>query len=154
MARSQLLISSGVGARPSPYVGDCAPAIACKTAPSAAISAHRILYAPIGHNPPALDGVEVVTPVRAARFHQVVEHGLHITAFVGATGLEDHFAPVPLPPQAKTRKSDGQHWGLQRSVLQAAAAIHGDFDPANRAASGPCESGDFVKTGTLQFLSA
>src|SRR5690348_8975521 len=145
---SQFRISSALGARPNPYVGDCAPAIACTATHSEANSANRILDAPVSRNPPTLDGVEVVAPVRAARFHQIVQNRLHVPAFVGAAGLKNHFPTVPFPAKAKASKGDGEHRRLQRSILPGAAAIHGDFDAANRATAGPGKSGNLVEAGT------
>jgi hypothetical protein len=67
---SQARTSSAVGARPTPNVGDCADK-AAPTATIIAIKAKRatlrqaIVHAPIGRDPPRLDGVVVARDAEA-----------------------------------------------------------------------------------------
>src|SRR5216683_128858 len=76
---------------------------------------------------PANDAVEHFAEVGAAYCDQLGASGLNVAGLVGRPALEDRFAPIPVPREAKSRVADRQHRLLQRRVAPGFTAIGAHF---------------------------
>src|SRR6266849_10330165 len=139
---SMARISSGVGVRPTLYLGDCATRTANIAAAAAYLSNH-ITHAPVCQDFPGPDGIVVVFVIRSAHSHQSLVRGLHVSGFVGCARLHDGFPTVPAPWQAEPCEGDRQAWFTQVRVLPRAAAIGRYLYALNTAASRPGQPRDF-----------
>src|SRR5438094_807731 len=157
---SHARISSAVGDRPTPYVGDWADPI--WHIPS--IISGRSLRKPIQHAPVARDLPRLHRVVVAAYprfFRRVVPvrrdlgaRRLHRAQFIGAARHEDTFFAVPLPVEPEACVSHGIRRRSKLGILPVLPAVSGDLHFANRTCAGPREATDFVESGTGQPLSA
>src|SRR5215470_17429871 len=160
IVRSHALISSAVGARPTPYVGSCAATghAQATRATIVAASGRRldmdVRHATIRVHLPALDGVQMELGLDAPHLHELLEGRLDVTGLVGTPRLYDCFAPVPSPWQAEPGMRERQHGLLQRGVAPRLAGIGGDFHTADATAAAPRQAGDLVGARAGHLLTA
>src|SRR5688572_5806037 len=121
MVRSHALISSAVGWRPTPYVGNWACAAdthRAVTARSRAPTSRRGSDVDIGdvsvvRDLPALDGVVEEAGVQPTDLDQLGECRLDVTGLVAAARLENGLAAVPSPVEPEAGVSERQNGILQ-----------------------------------------
>src|SRR5229473_476227 len=127
-------ISSGVGARPTPYFPDCAQsgtqARSRSTTPMASL---YIGDAPIGHHFPGANAVVVIIGTHTARGDQFVLRRLHIAGFIGGTGCNDGLMSIPAPGKPEAREGQRKSRLLQPGILPIRAAVSGNLDALNAA---------------------
>src|SRR5262245_16071823 len=144
MEMSHARISSAVGVRPTPYLGDCASAATpisntnARTGPGLSVP---IGHAPVARDSPRLNGV--VEPRHAERFVvrlvpvfcDLCSRRLHLTDLVGAARLELGFLPVPIPLVAESGMRHAGGRSLDLRSVPSLAAIGGDLHLFDRAAA-------------------
>src|SRR6059036_1392438 len=104
MVMSMARISSGLGVRPMPYLGDCAVRITHVTSRTAPLTIH-IGHAPVGHHLVLADAIVVVVGISAANRHKRSQIRLDVACLVSGARFDDRFAAFPPPGQAKARES-------------------------------------------------
>src|SRR5688572_7338670 len=131
MEISQARISSALGVRPTPYVGDCASAETPMSNTNGRTLSMLIVHAPIAGDPPRLNGV--VQPRHSVRGIQghVPELGdlgsrrLNLAQFVGASRKQLGLFSVPIPLIAEPGMRHAIGRPLYLGVLPAPAAVGG-----------------------------
>src|SRR4030095_9942037 len=144
MEISHARISSALGVRPTPYVGDC-----CANAETPMSNTNGrtlsipIVHAPITSDPPRLNavvqtrhaecGIEGLVPVLG----DLCSRRLYLTDFVRATRLELGLLSVPIPHIAEPRMFHSIRSPFDLGIVPALAAVGGHLDLLDRAATGP-----------------
>src|SRR5499426_2068273 len=158
-------ISSAVGVRPTPYVGDCANA---GLPTSTAIVGSRIvtsLSEPIGHAPVLGDlpwhnavvepGHSVIPLHRhVPPLGDLLSQRLHLPDLVGGTRQNLGRVAIPGPLIAEPHVRHALRSVLQLGVGPLLPAIGGDLDGLDGAAAGPGQPADLVEAFAGQLLSA
>ena len=97
----------------------------------------HILYAPVGRNAPALDGVHVVEKrsgfERSALGDELLVRRLRVAGLIRCPALDHRRLAVPYPGKAKAGLADRQHRLLQRGEVPALAAVGRHLDPRDLA---------------------
>src|SRR6266571_4617995 len=157
-------ISSAVGVRPTPYVGDCANAVLPRRLPSSSgivtTLSEAIGHAPVpgdfpGHNAVVQPGHPVV-PLEGyfPPIGDLLSHRLPLPDLVGAARQNRGLGSIPLP---WVGESDVRHalWSvLELGAVPLLSAIGGYFHGLDGAASGPGEPADLIESGARQPLCA
>src|SRR5215475_8797184 len=141
-------ISSGVGGRPTPNVGDCAAswtAAASATIKIARIALHlHTRHRPVRVDLPELHSVEVVPRVGAPHCDQRFASRLNVACFIRRARSDDRFPAIESPRQAKARKRDGQPRLLEACIHPTLSSIGLNLTPPDSPAPGPCEPSQLV----------
>src|SRR5688572_14245666 len=160
---SQAAISAADAGLPKPKRGDaswragCAVTAAANMEPIATTT--HLDHVHIAHvtgrvHAPGLDGVVVIDRARAADFAQLAVRRLDVAGLVDDTALQQSRAAVPLPVDAKPRECLRVHGSLQARGSPVAAAVGGNVDAPDLAASRPGQAGDLVESAIEDHLSA
>src|SRR5437867_7853363 len=117
------------------------------------------MYAPIAHHLPRLDGVEVRGAAGFGRVGnaplliQLLHRRLNVTLIIRAPRHEHRLFSVPNPVKSKPGVRLGMHWSLQLRFLPTLAAISGDFNLGDRAATGPSQASNLDISRAKQLHS-
>src|ERR1700704_3043091 len=156
-------ISSAVGVRPTPYVGDCANA---GLPTSSTIVGSRIvtsLSEPIGHAPVLGDlpghnaVVEPGHPVASLHRHvpplgDLLSQRLHLPDLVGGARKNLGLLSIPSPRIAEPHVRLGLGSRLELGEFPFLPAVSGDFHGLKGAPAGPGQPADLVESLSGQLL--
>src|SRR5687767_12003156 len=161
MEISHARISSALGVRPTPYVGDCASA---ETPMSKANAIGRTLRVPIGDAPvrgdlPGLNavvqprhaecGIEGLVPILG----DLCARRLHLTDLVRAARLQLGLLSVPIPHMTESGMRHALRSPLYLGEVPAPATVGGHFHLANGSATRPGQAANLVESAAGQLVS-
>src|SRR5215469_13791343 len=113
----------------------------------------RIVNAPVAGDAPWLN--TVVGAANAGLIRRVVpifrdfgSCGLNRAELVGAARHQHTLFSVPFPVEAETSMRHSMRRCAKLRILPARAAIGGHFHASHRTCAGPCQTADFVETGS------
>src|SRR5262245_1282740 len=157
-------ISSAVGDRPTPYVGDCAnaglPSTTVVSSPIVTSLSEPIRHAPVLGDLPGHDAVvEPGHAVIALRRHvpplgDLLSQRLHLPDLVGGTRKNLGRVAIPGPLIAKPHVRHALRSVLELGAVPLLPAIGGDLDGLDGASAGPGQPADLVEAFAGQLLSA
>src|SRR5215813_2972148 len=153
-------ISSAVGVRPTPYVGDCANAGLPSNSRIVTNLSEPIGHAPIPGDLPGHDAVvEPGHPVISLRGHipplgDLLSQRLHLPELVGGARKNLGRASIPSPLIAEPDVRHALWCGLELGEVPLPPAIGGYLHGTNGAPAGPGQPADLVEPATGQLLSA
>src|ERR1051325_132056 len=135
--------SSAVGARPTPYFGDCARSELPQSTPASSSTQAENLRVPIPHapiagDPPWLNRVVQTRNVEGVQ-RNVEELGrlrarrLHLAEFIGTSRKQFGLLTVPIPLVAESAVRHPLRRPLDLRFVPALAAVGGNLHPANRS---------------------
>src|SRR2546425_3812270 len=160
MEISHARISSALGVRPTPYVGDCANAETLMSNTNGRTLSIPIVHAPITGDPPRLNavvqtrhaecGIEGLVPVLS----DLCSRRLNLTDFVRAARLELGLLSVPIPHIAEPSMCHSICSPFDLCVVPALAAVGGHLHLLDSAATGPGQPADLVEAAAGQLLCA
>src|SRR5687767_1117945 len=160
MEMSHARISSALGVRPTPYVGDCASALTPMSDTSRKTLSVPIAHAPIATDPPWLNGV--VEPGHAERaierpvpiLGDLRARRLDLADLVGAAREDLGLVSVPVPRKRESRVRHALRGSLNLRGAPARAAVGRDFDFSDGSAARPREASDLVEPAPRELVSA
>src|SRR5215470_8670098 len=157
---SKARISSVVGVRPTPYVGDCANAGLPRSSTIATSLSEPIGHAPVLGDPPRHDAV--VQPrhsVISFKRHvpvlgDLLSRRLHLPDLVCAARKNLGLISIPIPRIAEPGVRHALWSPLDLGTVPRPPAIGGYLHGTNGAPAGPGQPLDLVESATGQLLSA
>src|SRR5262245_37547140 len=158
-------ISSAVGVRPTPYVGDCANAGLPKSPTLVSSRSVTSLSEPIGHAPVLGDlpghnaVVEPGHPVISLHRHvpplgDLLSQRLYLPDLVGGARQNLGRASIPSPLIAEPDVRHALWCRLELGEVPLLPAISGYLHGTNGAPAGPGQPADLVEAAAAQLLSA
>src|SRR6266850_1104260 len=153
-------ISSAVGVRPTPYVGDCANAGLPRSSKIAASLSEPIGHAPVlgdlpGHNTVVEPGHSVISLHRhVPPLGNLLSQRLHLPDLVGGARKNLGLVSIPIPVIAEPDVRHALWSPLELGEVPFLPAIGGYFHGLNGAPAGPGQPADFVESTAGQLLSA
>src|SRR5215467_14518262 len=153
-------ISSAVGVRPTPYVGDCANAGLPRSSRIVTSLSEPIGHAPVLGDPPRHDAVvQPRHPVISFKRHvpvlgDLLSRRLLLPDLVGAARKNLGLVSIPIPLIAKPGVRHTLWGPLELGAVPLPPAIGGYLHGTNGAPAGPGQPADLVESGAGQLLSA
>src|SRR5258708_35990528 len=153
-------ISSAVGVRPTPYVGDCANAGLPRSSRIVTSLSEPIGHAPVlGDLPRHNAVVEPGHSVIALRRHvpplgDLLSQRLHLPDLVGGARKNLGRASIPSPLMAEPDVRHALWWRLELGEVPLLPAIRGYLHGTNGAPAGPAQPADLVESAAGQLLYA
>src|SRR5215471_7308921 len=157
---SKARISSAVGVRPTPYVGDdCANAGLPRSSTIARSLSEPIGHAPVPGDPPRHNAVveprHSVIPIKrlVPVLGDLLSRRLHLPDLVGAARKNLGLVSIPIPRIAEPAVRHGLWSPLDLGGVPLPPAIGGHFHGTNGAPAGPGQPADLVESAARQLLS-
>src|SRR5258705_5973455 len=153
-------ISSAVGVRPTPYVGDCANAGLPRTSRIVTSLSEPIGHAPVlgdlpGHNAVVEPGHSVISLHRhLPPLGDLLSQRLHLPDLVGGARKNLGRVSIPSPRIAEPDVRHALWCRLELGEVPLLPAIGGYLNGTNGAPAGPGQPADLVESAAGQLLSA